>query len=79
MDADETLVNVNAGLNRLSLQVRDTGGGWSAGARFVDMEGAPVTNYHIRLHPDDVGSGQADSDNDGLGDACDDVDDTIGN
>ena len=71
LDDDENEVNVLAGLNRLMLHVRDTGGGWSAGARFLDLNDVPFTNYKVRLQPDDVGVGQTDTDGDNIGDACD--------
>ena len=62
---------LNAGWNRVLVQIRDGGGGWGMYFRFSE-NGSPITD--LQLSP--VSSGifadyQTDSDGDGIGDQCD--------
>lgn len=73
VDQFQAPVTLLAGWNRLTLKVRDHGGGWGAYARFLDGGGAPITDLELSL----TGAGswyddQSDSDGDGIGDVCDD-------
>jgi len=64
---------VLADWNRLTIKVRDQGGGWGLYARFLEL-GAPVTDLEISLTPDGTwADDQTDTDGDGLGDVCDET------
>jgi cysteine-rich repeat protein len=70
-DEFQAPIRLVQGWNRLTLKVRDQGGGWGMSARFFDG-GAPVTDLELSLSPD--GSwvdDQGDLDGDGVGDVCD--------
>ncbi len=74
IDAFTAPVTLPAGWSRLTLKVRDQGGGWGLYARFLDPAGAPITDLELSL----TASGpwvddQGDLDGDGLGDVCDDT------
>ena len=62
---------LNAGWNRVLIQIRDGGGGWGMYFRFSES-GIPVTD--LQLSPMSSGvfvDHQTDSDGDGIGDQCD--------
>ena len=64
-------VSLLAGWNRLLVKVYDQGGGWGTYLRFLDAE-EPITDLEISLSDGGPwGFDQTDSDNDGVGDACD--------
>jgi cysteine-rich repeat protein len=66
--SDATLL---AGWNRLTIKVRDHGGGWGLYARFKEG-GNPITDLALSLTPDgDWTDNQTDTDGDGVGDVCD--------
>jgi cysteine-rich repeat protein len=68
--AETTLL---AGWNRLTMKVRDQGGGWGMMARFLDGDGAPITDLEVSMAADQSWvSNQGDADGDGIGDVCDD-------
>jgi hypothetical protein len=66
-------VEMLAGWNPLVVKVYDQGGGWGNYVRFLD-EGQPVTDLELSLSPDGAWEpDQEDSDEDGVGDVCDDT------
>lgn len=71
-DADTVEIELLEGANRLLFKVQDNGGGWGLYARFVDSEGAPMTDLRAGRSSDpDALDEQNDLDADGIGDACD--------
>lgn len=67
-------VTLEAGWNRVTVRVRDTGGGWGLKARFKTPSGTPITDLEVSLSA--AGSwvaDQTDSDGDGVGDVCDEA------
>ncbi|MBX2799926.1 MAG: thrombospondin type 3 repeat-containing protein [Myxococcales bacterium] len=71
-DEFQTRTSLIAGWNRLTVKVRDQGGGWGLFARFRDDDGNGITDLEISLSPDGTWSDdQGDLDGDGIGDACD--------
>ncbi len=68
-----TEVRLEAGWSPLVHKIYDQGGGWGNYVRFLD-DGEPVTDLELSLSPDGAwSSNQEDSDDDGLGDVCDDT------
>ena len=73
LDRFQAPLELLAGWNRLTVKVRDQGGGWGMSVRFLDG-GAPVTDLELSLSaepgwvPD-----QSDQDGDGQGDVCDET------
>jgi cysteine-rich repeat protein len=66
-------VTLLAGWNRLTIKVRDQGGGWGMMGRFRDADG-PITDLEVSMSPDGTWQDdQGDLDGDGVGDACDDT------
>jgi cysteine-rich repeat protein len=60
------------GRNTFVMKVRNNGGAWGLLARFVDLEGVPLTDLVIELTQSNSRiDAQADSDSDGVGDLCD--------
>ena len=54
-------------------EIYDQGGGWGTYLRFLDGDGAPITDLEVALSADGpLVSNQTDTDGDGIGDACDD-------
>ena len=74
IDDFQAPVTIPVGWSRLTLKVRDHGGGWGLYARFLDaVTQAPITDLEISLTASGSWSDdQLDSDGDGVGDACDD-------
>ncbi len=71
-DASQTPVSMQEGLNRLTMRIFDTGGEWGAIVRFYDEDAAAyLTDLTVQLSADGVADNQSDSDEDGVGDACD--------
>lgn len=72
-DQFQGAATLNAGFNRLTLKVRDQGGGWGLLVRFLEDDGkTPVTDLELSLDPKGAwSSSQSDLDGDGLGDVCD--------
>jgi hypothetical protein len=70
IDQFQASVSLIAGWNRLTLKVRDQGGGWGMAVRFLD-NGVPVSDLELSLSADGVLDPQSDLDADGLGDVCD--------
>jgi len=68
-DQFQAPVTLAAGVHRLTLKVRDNGGGWGLSVRFLDPSGEPFGDLAVSLAPD--APPQADLDGDGIGDACD--------
>jgi len=67
--ADVTLL---AGWNAVLTKVRDHGGGWGMFFRFLDVDGAPITDLGVSLSADGLWAPeQGDVDGDGAGDVCD--------
>lgn len=65
-------VTLAAGWSHLATAVYDQGGGWGLYARFLDGDGAPVTDLELSpVGPESWVPDQTDTDGDGLGDACD--------
>ena len=74
IDQFQSDVTLLAGWNRLTLKVRDHGGGWGLYARFLDDFGNPVEDLELSLSPDgDWSDNQTDTDGDGIGDVCDET------
>ena len=70
-DQDTVPVTLQSGWNRLMFHVRDNGGGWSLRARITAPGGAALANLRTAVTPPSAAlAGQADSDGDGVGDAC---------
>jgi len=64
---------------RVMLKIYDQGGGWGTYMRFLDADGAPLTDLDVALSADGaLISDQTDTDGDGIGDACDDEPGTAG-
>lgn len=73
-DQFQAPATLTKGFNRLTIKVRDQGGGWGLLARFLDADGAPVTDLEVSLDPAGPWvSDQSDLDKDGIGDVCDDT------
>ncbi len=71
IDQFQVPVTLLAGWNRLTVKVRDQGGGWGLAVRFLDA-GVPVTDLELSISPDGSWApDQSDADGDGLGDLCD--------
>lgn len=71
-DQFQAPVSLIEGVNRLTIKVRDNGGGWGLFVRFLDDLGAPVTDLDVSLSPDGMPlPSQSDADGDGIGDLCD--------
>lgn len=67
-------VRLEAGWNRLTVRVRDTGGGWGLRARFKAPAGVPMTDLEVSLSAEGSWvAGPSDRDGDGVGDVCDDT------
>ena len=64
-------VTLTGDWQQLVIKVRDQGGGWGNYARFLDDEGAAIVELDVALTPDGSPLPSADTDSDGLGDACD--------
>ena len=72
IDQFQAAATLAKGFNRLTIKVRDQGGGWGLYARFLDEVGAPVTDLELSLDPKGPwSSDQSDLDGDGIGDVCD--------
>jgi hypothetical protein len=72
LDSHEIPLNVEPGIHRLLIKVRNRGGAWGFGAGFYTPEGQPAHELGLRLtgqtqNPDN----QGDDDRDGIGNACD--------
>jgi hypothetical protein len=73
-DAFRYPVTLPAGWSRVTVRVRDTGGGWGLRARFLDAAGQPLTDLEVSLAADTSWhDDQGDRDGDGIGDVCDDT------
>jgi len=67
--AETTLLE---GWNRLTIKVRDQGGGWAMIVRFLDDQEEAVTDLEVSMRADESWSNnQGDADGDGVGDVCD--------
>ncbi len=64
-------VAMTAGWHTLLLKVRDQGGGWGNYTRFLDPFAEPITDLELSMAPEPWSDDQTDSDDDGIGDACD--------
>ncbi len=65
-------VTLKSGWNRVTIKVRDHGGGWGLVARFKDLSGNNLDGLEVSpTGPARWNRNQADRDGDGLGDACD--------
>lgn len=73
LDDFAATVTLNAGWNKLLFKVRDNGGGWGLAARILDMDGDPVEGLETSWGPQTWSDDQTDSDDDGIGDVCDDT------
>ena len=74
IDEFQEPVTLVGGWNRLMIKVHDQGGGWGTYVRFLDINGASVTDLELSLDPNGPwNSDQADLDADGIGDVCDDT------
>ena len=72
IDQFQADVTLTGDWQRLTIKVRDQGGGWGLYARFLDSAGAPITALDLSLATDGVWVyDQTDSDGDGVGDVCD--------
>lgn len=72
VDQFQADVTLREGWNRVLVKVRDQGGGWAMFFRFLDPDGAALTDLGVSLSGGEVWApDQGDLDGDGTGDVCD--------
>ena len=64
-------VSLDKGWNRVSIKVRDAGGGFGFTVRLKDVAGSPLPGLAASLRDGTWSDNQTDSDGDGVGDVCD--------